>query len=108
MSQITTHILDASLGRPAADVEVRLESAAGEAVATGRTNSDGRIPELGPEALEPGAYRLVFAIGEYFARNAQDAFYPSVSIDFTVADGEQHYHVPLLISPFAYSTYRGS
>ena len=108
MSQITTHILDASLGRPAADVEVRLETGSGEAVANGRTNSDGRIPELGPEALEPGHYRLVFAIGDYFAARHQDSFYPSVSIDFTVADGQQHYHVPLLISPFAYSTYRGS
>lgn len=108
MSQITTHILDASLGRPAADVEVRLEHASGDAVATGRTDSDGRIPDLGPEALAPGDYRLVFAVGEYFARRSQEAFYPSVAIDFTVADGEQHYHVPLLISPFAYSTYRGS
>ena len=108
MSQITTHILDASRGRPAADVEVRLERVDGDVIAIGRTNDDGRIPELGPEAVGRGDYRLVFSIGEYFSRHSQEAFYPSVTIDFSVADGEQHYHVPLLISPFAYSTYRGS
>ncbi|SJM69537.1 hydroxyisourate hydrolase [Gulosibacter sp. 10] len=108
MSQITTHILDSTAGRPAADVAVDLVTGAGEVLATGRTNDDGRIPDLGPESLEPGTYRLVFAVGEYFARLEQEAFYPSVTIDFTVADGEQHYHVPLLICPFAYSTYRGS
>jgi len=108
MSHITTHILDASLGRPAADVRVELQDAAGGAIAEGRTNADGRIPDLGPEALPAGDYRLRFSVGEYFARSGTAAFYPSVSIDFTVADTAQHYHVPLLISPFAYSTYRGS
>lgn len=108
MSQITTHILDASLGRPAADVLVELQDAAGGEIAAGRTDADGRIPELGPAQLTPGAYRLRFAVGEYFARSGTETFYHTVSIDFTVADAAQHYHVPLLLSPFAYSTYRGS
>lgn len=108
MSHITTHILDASLGRPAADVRVLLETGAGDAVAEGRTNSDGRVGELGPERLDPGHYRLRFEVAEYFAASGTPTFYPVVTIDFTVAEAEQHYHVPLLISPFAYSTYRGS
>ncbi len=108
MSHVTTHILDAALGRPASDVAVVLATGEGVEVATGKTDVDGRIKDLGPVALEPGAYRLTFATGEYFARSDCDTFFPIVSIDFSVADTEQHYHVPLLISPFAYSTYRGS
>lgn len=108
MSHITTHILDASLGRPAADVAVQLQSAAGEVIADGRTDADGRVKDLGPEHLEVGDYRLRFEVGEYFARTDTATFYPVVNIDFTVASADQHYHVPLLISPFAYSTYRGS
>ncbi|MEO6201222.1 MAG: hydroxyisourate hydrolase [Cryobacterium sp.] len=108
MSQITTHILDAAFGRPADDVAVVLTGADGVEIATGQTDADGRVKDLGPERLEPGAYRLSFASGEYFARTDRDTFFPVVSIDFSVTDSEQHYHVPLLISPFAYSTYRGS
>lgn len=108
MSQVTTHILDAALGRPAAHVSVVLRDAQGAEIATGATDADGRVSNLGPEHLEVGAYRLHFAVGEYFARERRDTFYPVVSIDFLIADTEQHYHVPLLISPFAYSTYRGS
>ena len=108
MSQITTHILDASRGLPATGVSVQLSRADGTEIATGVTNSDGRIPDLGPPSLDPGDYRLTFAVREYFAGQGVEAFYPSVSIDFTVADSAQHYHVPILLSPFAYSTYRGS
>lgn len=108
MSQITTHILDAALGRPAVGVPVTLCSSTGTEIATGTTDDDGRVKELGPERLDRGAYRLSFATGAYFASTGRETFYPVVSIDFSVADSEQHYHVPLLISPFAFSTYRGS
>ncbi|MFD4421670.1 hydroxyisourate hydrolase [Agromyces sp. NPDC058484] len=108
MSQITTHVLDAATGRPATDVSVVLLDGAGATVATGVTDAAGRITDLGPDGLAAGDYRLSFATGDYFAGTGRDTFYPVVSIDFTVADSEQHYHVPLLISPFSYSTYRGN
>lgn len=108
MSQITTHILDAATGQPAADVAVELSDATGGVVAAGVTGANGRIVDLGPDALPVGDYRLVFATAEYFARTDRPTFYPRVTIDFTVTDSQQHYHVPLLISPFAYSTYRGN
>jgi 5-hydroxyisourate hydrolase len=106
MSHLTTHILDGATGRPAADVEVALRDAEGVVVASGRTGTDGRLA-LGPDALEAGVYALEFQTGAYFAARGTATFYPFVSIPFTVADAP-HYHVPLLLSPFAYSTYRGS
>ncbi|WP_405218515.1 hydroxyisourate hydrolase [Agrococcus sp. Ld7] len=108
MSQITTHILDAALGGPARGVAVALQRGDGSEIAADVTDDAGRIAELGPERLEAGTYRLTFAVGDYFNRTDRETFYPVVSIDFSVADGDQHYHVPLLISPFAYSTYRGN
>ncbi|WGW11404.1 hydroxyisourate hydrolase [Saxibacter everestensis] len=108
MSQITTHILDAALGKPAEGVAIRLLDPAGDVLAEGRTDSDGRIGDLGPDRLEPGRYRLEFSTADYFAATDRDTFYPGVSIDFLVGDAGEHYHVPLLLSPFAYSTYRGS
>ncbi|GAA1324727.1 hydroxyisourate hydrolase [Leucobacter albus] len=108
MSLITTHVLDAALGGPASDIAVRLLDAAGSELATGVTDADGRVSELGPESLEPGDYSLVFAVAPYFARTGTPTFYPVVTIHFTVRQGDVHYHVPLLLSPFAYSTYRGS
>lgn len=108
MSRISTHVLDAATGRPAGDVAVALMDGHGTEIATGRTDADGRVGDLGPELLERGTYRLRFATGDYFAATNRDTFYPVVSIDFEVTDPEQHYHVPLLLSPFAYSTYRGS
>ncbi|MCY9782738.1 hydroxyisourate hydrolase [Nocardiopsis sp. EMB25] len=114
MSHVTTHILDASLGRPARDVPVRLEAATDaertswKTVAEGRTNDDGRVPDLGPEQLSAGYYRVVFDTAAYFAATEQKGFYPEVTIVFDLADEDAHYHVPLLLSPFAYSTYRGS
>lgn len=107
MSHVTTHVLDSSVGRPAAGVAVELQDAAGVTLATGTTDADGRVADLGPDSLAPGAYRLVFATAAYFAASGTPTFYPRVTLDFTVADGA-HYHVPLLLSPFAYSTYRGS
>jgi 5-hydroxyisourate hydrolase len=96
----STHVLNAVTGRPAEGVAVRLEHA-GEVVADGRTDADGRIKGWTPG---PGANRVVFDTGAYLA----DTFYPEVVITFTVTDPAAHYHVPLLLSPFAYSTYRGS
>ena len=107
MTRVSTHILDTSLGRPAAGVAVEL-SADAEAIASGVTDADGRVGELWDGVLDAGVYRLTFAVADYFRQTDREAFYPSVVIDFTVAYGEQHYHVPLLLSPFGFSTYRGS
>lgn len=110
MSHLTTHILDATAGVPAAHVAVTLhrheDGGAVSAVASGFTDADGRLA-LGPDLLEPGMYALTFATGAYFADRGVDTFYPLATVTFTVAD-RPHYHVPLLLSPFAYSTYRGS
>ena len=109
MSTVTTHVLDTALGRPAAGVAVRLERAGGAGlVASGVTDTDGRIGQLGPDGLAPGLYRIVFDTGAYFARDRRRTFYPEVTVTFEVEDGTGHYHVPLVVSPFAYSTYRGS
>jgi 5-hydroxyisourate hydrolase len=104
VSTVTTHVLDAALGRPAAGVAVRLERTDGAVVAEARTDDDGRVRELGQQ--QPGTHRLVFATGEWFAAAGRETFYPEVVVTFTL--GEGHHHVPLLLSPFAYSTYRGS
>jgi len=103
---LTTHVLDAAAGHPAAGVAVALSSASGVPIAHGVTDADGRAG-LGPARLEPGDYTLRFETGPYFAATATEAFYPFVSVTFTVT-GERHHHVPILLSPFAYSTYRGS
>jgi 5-hydroxyisourate hydrolase len=115
MSAITTHVLDTARGRPAAGVPVRLERVGGDAdalpasvLAVGTTDDDGRVRDLGPDRIEPGTYRLVFDTAAYLAATEQSCFFPEVSLSFVVADPEQHQHVPLLLSPFAYSTYRGS
>jgi 5-hydroxyisourate hydrolase len=107
---VSTHVLDASAGRPAADVAVSLSFAAlpggWVTVESGETDGDGR--HRFAAATEPGTYRLTFGTGAYFAAREVTAFYPEVTITFTVTDPGVHYHVPLLLSPFAYSTYRGS
>lgn len=108
MSFVTAHVLDASLGRPAAGVTITLLQADGTEIAQAVTNDDGRVPELGPETLESGVYRITFGTGDYFGGRGVETFYPSVTVDFTVDAGQKHYHIPLLLSPFAYSTYRGS
>lgn len=111
MSAVTTHVLDTALGRPAAGVPVRLEHVTGdgaEVLAKVATDHDGRVADLGPDQVQPGTYRLVFDAAAYYAATGQSSFFPEVSITFTLADPAQHYHVPLLLSPFAYSTYRGS
>ncbi len=110
-AHLTTHVLDAATGTPAPGVEVALATESGTPIAKGETDADGRAA-LGPERLEPGDYALTFSTGAYFAARNVETFYPSVTVTFRVeADdrgGARHYHVPLLLSPFAYSTYRGS
>jgi 5-hydroxyisourate hydrolase len=124
VSAISTHVLDIAAGRPAAGMRVRLErvASAAEAETAGReqiaaasTDADGRIASLGPERIAPGTYRLIFDTGGYFAQSpagtgsgTDGAFFPEVTVTFAVADGRDHYHIPLLMSPFGYSTYRGS
>ncbi|WP_406233807.1 hydroxyisourate hydrolase [Nocardia sp. NBC_01009] len=105
MSTLSTHVLDAVRGAPAAGVAVALHGGR-EQLDAGVTDADGRIGALGG-TLAAGTYRLVFDTGSYFARLRVDSFFPEVSITFVVTE-ERHYHVPLLLSPFAFSTYRGS
>jgi 5-hydroxyisourate hydrolase len=113
MSSITTHVLDISRGRPAEGVPVTLEiEAAGgwKLLGKGTTNADGRIADLLPDdfGLFAGVYRLIFDTTAYFANRQVASFYPQVTILFKIEDPQQHHHVPLLLSPFGYSTYRGS
>lgn len=105
MSGISTHVLDTASGMPARDIKVRL-FLQDEQVGTGTTNDQGRIGSLLPDGvkLTSGVYRIVFSTSSYF----KDGFYPEVSISFTVTSESAQYHVPLLISPFGYTTYRGS
>lgn len=113
MSKITTHVLDTSRGRPAAQVPVFLEISVGDnqwkEIGLSSTDNDGRARDLLPEGdvLEKGIYRISFDTATYFKLQDIEGFYPSVSIVFKVANDE-HYHVPLLLNPYGYSTYRGS
>ena len=111
MTRITTHILDTSLGQPAANVRVWLEHLEGRSitlVSETQTDADGRAAKLTPEPVASGHYRLCADIGAYFTATGRETLYHSAIID-VVIDGEQdHYHLPLLISPYSYSTYRGS
>ena len=112
MSPITTHVLDTSLGSPAEGVPVvllRIEEGSATELARGETNTDGRVTDLLPAGeAAPGVYRLVFDTAAYFTGTGREAFYPAVEVLFTVEENGGHYHVPLLLSPFGYSTYRGS
>ncbi len=113
MSPITTHVLDTSAGRPAVGVGVKLflanSSGEAELVGQGKTNSDGRVGDLLPEGSNiDGTYRLEFDTATYFAAQNQRSFYPRVEVTFEVNEPDSHYHVPLLLSPFGYTTYRGS
>jgi len=113
MSPITTHVLDTALGIPAEGMKITLSRVADDGSITmlgvGRTDADGRIADLAPEdALKPGTYRLDFRTAEYFESTDREGFYPSISVLFETRADRDHYHVPLLLSPFGYSTYRGS
>ncbi len=114
MSAITTHVLDTARGRPAEGVPVALEIQTNEGgwqtLGRGKTDADGRLRDLlsQEQKLTKGVYRLTFDTATYFDSLGLGGFYPEVSVTFSVADASQHYHVPLLLSPFGYSTYRGS
>ncbi|MDF3071879.1 MAG: 5-hydroxyisourate hydrolase [Polyangiaceae bacterium] len=112
MTVITTHVLDTSLGKPAASVPVVLsvrEGAGYRELARGVTDADGRVRRFEPEPLlGVGAYSLTFETSDYFRADSRAAFFQRVTLEFFVADESQHYHVPLLLSPFGYTTYRGS
>ena len=114
MATISTHILDVARGAPAGGVEVALASQNTDEswteLSNAWTDQDGRVKPffLVSEPIQPGTYRLVFDTESYFTTLGVDSFFPQVSIVFRIDDAAQHYHVPLLISPFGYSTYRGS
>jgi 5-hydroxyisourate hydrolase len=111
VSGITTHVLDTSRGRPAAGVPVTLERATHsgwQPAGRGTTDADGRASDLLPARPDAGRYRLTFDTGAYFHAAGETGFYPEVTVTFEVEGGADHYHVPLLLSPFGYSTYRGS
>jgi 5-hydroxyisourate hydrolase len=113
MTQITTHVLDTSLGHPAANVPVVLDfqTTAGTwtEVARGSTDAHGRCKDLSAtKSLQAGTYRLTFDTGAYFSAHKIDSLYPQVTIVFSLKNAEEHYHIPLLLSPYGYSTYRGS
>ncbi|MEE8600706.1 hydroxyisourate hydrolase [Euzebya tangerina] len=112
---LSTHVLDTATGRPASGIVVRAEFAADPTAAdswsetgTGTTDADGRIGDLLSGDLRPGTHRVTFATGPYFADRGVEAFWGDVTITFHVTDPADHYHVPLLLSPYGYSTYRGS
>jgi 5-hydroxyisourate hydrolase len=112
VSTISTHVLDTSLGRPAANVRVTLErvDSAPEAIGSAVTDANGRIATFAAAStgVAPGTYRLRFQVDDYFVRTNRRVFYPEVAVSFRVDAADEHFHIPLLISPFGYSTYRGS
>lgn len=110
MVKITTHILDTSVGKPAQNVQLKLYLQAGDGwseVGAGVTNADGRVANLTEQELSKGIYRLHFITKPYYDQRQIATFYPYIDIIFEITES-QHYHVPLLINPFGYSTYRGS
>ena len=109
MTTLSTHVLDVALGQPAPGIRVSL-SHDDTVLGSGVTDSDGRVKRFvaADVLLTPGNYQLVFFVAEYFSRAGREAFFPDIVIRFIVGAGSQHYHVPLLLSPFGYSTYRGS
>jgi len=114
MSAITTHVLDLARGRPAAGIPVVLEhklpDGSWQQVGARQTDADGRVRDFHTEGptLAAGVHRLTFELAGYFARTGERCFFPRASLEFEVFDAGQHHHVPLLVSPYGYSTYRGS
>lgn len=119
MSSLSTHVLDTALGRPAGGIRVVLE-ADGVQIGSGVTDADGRVRDwhtghahaashpAGHALLHAGRYRLLFHVADYFRTTSRESFYEVINIDFRITRASEHYHVPLLLSPFGYSTYRGS
>jgi 5-hydroxyisourate hydrolase len=101
--------LDTALGKPAQGIKVTLESA-GDLVGSGVTDADGRVRDLHKSAasLSQGSYTLTFYVADYFSKAGRESFFPEIIVSFRIDGGTEHYHVPLLLSPFGYSTYRGS
>jgi 5-hydroxyisourate hydrolase len=113
MSSVSTHVLNTTHGTPAAGMRVTLEAQVADGwirKAAATTNDDGRAPDLldTGNSIGPGVYRLTFATGAWFAEQRQTCFYPQVTVTFQITGSDDHYHVPLLLSPFGYSTYRGT
>ena len=113
MTQITSHILDTSLGRPAKGVEISLLQQQGETwhvLGSASTNEDGRVAGFtgSGDVMAAGVYKLRFNLGDYYQKLSVESFYPYAEVVFKIAGDGQHYHVPLLLNPFGYSTYRGS
>ena len=109
MSTISTHVLDTSLGKPATDIRVTLRRD-GTLLGSGVTDEDGRVRDLLSQESElgQGDYILTFSVADYFSASKRDSFYGDIQISFSIRSESEHYHVPLLLSPFGYSTYRGS
>ncbi|MBY4275867.1 hydroxyisourate hydrolase [Rhodococcus fascians] len=107
-SHVTAHVLDAAKGVPAQGILIYLADATGAQTAHAVTDEQGRVSSLGPSELAPGTYRLTFATGAYFAAQHTECFHPEVVVTFEITAPDQHYHIPLLLSPFAFTTYRGS
>jgi len=109
MSTLSTHVLDTSLGKPAAGIRVTLHQDR-IVVQSAQTDADGRIPGFtdAGASLRPGTYQLKFAVAEYWMATGRVSFYPEIVVIFMIGTDTEHYHVPLLLSPFGYSTYRGS
>lgn len=111
---ISTHVLDTASGRPAAGIEIVLERREGEGddfvrVTTATTDADGRVGGLvAAGELTAGVHRITFAVGDWHRANGVEGFYPEVAITFEVRDADEHHHVPLLLSPFGFTTYRGN
>ncbi|MDA8744433.1 hydroxyisourate hydrolase [Rubripirellula amarantea] len=111
MTGITSHVLDTSLGKPGAGIRITLEQAEGSdwiSLGEGITNDDGRVADLSNGNVTEGEYQITFFVAQYFEERNVETFYPIIRIAFSIVDAQQHYHVPLLLNPFGFSTYRGS
>jgi 5-hydroxyisourate hydrolase len=109
VSTLSTHVLDTALGKPAQGIKVTLECA-DDLVGSGVTDADGRVRDLHKKdaPLSEGTYRLTFYVADYFSKAGREHFFPEIVVAFRIGGGAEHYHVPMLLSPFGYSTYRGS
>jgi 5-hydroxyisourate hydrolase len=107
MARLSTHVLDTSRGRPANGIEIVLKRG-GEVIARALTNADGRAVLLESDAIETGLYELTFSVGPYFQTGVEPPFLQDVVVRFGIADGSANHHIPLLVSPYGYTTYRGS